>query len=148
MFHLRLVHSAPSAPSEICALDVDAGATRVTAALLDAARLVPRQPEVVRARAIVRARAALATEGVLAVPAIRSRGLRMSVALIACAAFAIGAAGAVAAFHGRQSSSPTAPGALHSTPSPELAETGPAISALPAVVDPRPTRRGKRPRRI
>ena len=127
MVRLRLIHSVPasSAPPHVCTVDLDSGATRVTA-LLDAARLVPRQPEGVRDRAIGRARAALATEVVFTAPAIRRRGLRVSVTIITCAAFAIGAAGAAAALHGRPHSRLTAPGAVASTPPAELAEAEPA----------------------
>ena len=141
MVRLRLVHSVSvsSAPPQ---------ATRVTAALLDAARLVPRQPEGVRDRAIGRARAALATEAVFtAAPAIRRRRLRVSVTMITCAAFAIGAAGAAAALHGRPHSRLTAPGAVASTPPAELAEAEPETLAPPASVAPSPTGKRKRPRR-
>jgi hypothetical protein len=157
MIHLRLVHSAPVSsppPHVFCTVDLDAGSPCVTGALLDAAKLVPRQPEVVRARAIVRARAALATEVVFAaVPAIRSRGLSVSITMITCAAFAIGAAGSAAALHGRQQSlvaapaATAAPAALASTPPPKLADTRPATSAPPTSVDPRPMGRRTRPRR-
>ncbi len=150
MVRLRLIHSVPasSAPPHVCTVDLDSGATRVTAALLAAARLVPRQPEGVRDRAIGRARAALATEGAFAaVPAILSRGSRVSVTMITCAAFAIGAAGAAAALHARPHSRLTAPGAVASTPLAELAETSPATLAPPASVAPRPTGKRKGPRR-
>jgi hypothetical protein len=106
--------------------------------LLEDSRGVPRVPDVVRARALARARAAMATAAAPApdVVARHWRGLRFAVA--ACVALALGAAGAVAALHGRL------PGASESTPSEATPPTLPARDArvgvaAPSEIAPEPT---------
>ena len=101
MRHLRLVHSVASAPAP------GADALQLIPALINAAKVVPRQPDVVRARAIVRARIALATTmGAGLAPASQRRGRRLRVTAAACAAFVAVAAGTAAALHGRGSNAP------------------------------------------
>ena len=123
--------------------DSGACALHLTPALIDAARIVPRQPDVVRARAIVRARTALAgTTAAGPAPARRGRGRRLGVAAAVCAAFAVGVAGTATALHapGWGASSTDArpaaaaaplsnkPAGTHPAPRPPLVSAGPVVA--------------------
>lgn len=67
-------------------------------ALLERGRIIPRAPDVVRARALARARATVAAASAsTAVPAVPTRGWGLRVALAASVALLIGAASAAAA---------------------------------------------------
>jgi hypothetical protein len=75
--------------------------------LIEDARVIPRVPDVVRARALARARAALAMT-VAPAPHVARHWRSLRVAVAACVALALGAAGAVAALHARLPSVPEA----------------------------------------
>jgi hypothetical protein len=137
MGHLRLVPTLPSAA------DSGASASNLMPELLDTARLVPRQSDIVRARAITRARAALATAAAFEPPPpSRGRARRLGVAATVCLAFAVGAAGATAALHDRGWRSrpvdalPAAAMAPPATKTPESdhAPADPLVSAGPVSV--------------
>ena len=99
--------------------------------------VIPRIPDVVRARALARARAAIAMSAAAPAPDVVShwRGLRIAVA--AGVALAFGAAGAVAAFHGRR---PRAPESAPSAPSEATRPTLPAHGSMADVPEPPPNR--------
>jgi DNA-directed RNA polymerase specialized sigma24 family protein len=113
--------------------DSGARASRVTVALLEAARIVPRQSDLVRARAIVRAHAAVARGAASAsAPTSRRRARRLSVAAVACVAFAIGAASVTAALHGRDRPRPAVDAPASAIASPlrtRVARTDPTPAA-------------------
>ena len=148
MRHLRLIHRLRSALAsehtrQEAFRDEDAFALNQMPTLLDTARVVPRQPDIVRARALVRARAALATGATFEPSSVsRGRGRRLGVAATVCLAFAGGAAGATAALHDRGWWSrpvDALPSAATAPLSTAIAETDPApadplVSAGPAKV--------------
>jgi hypothetical protein len=104
-------------------------------ALLEAGRVIPRVPEVVRTRVLSRARATMATTAALpheSTPSVRRRTL--TVALAASLALVVGAAVATAALLGRApSSSQPAPLAIPHTERPLHNSTLDVLPSLPTV---------------
>ena len=94
--------------------------------LIEDGRVIPRVPDVVRARALARARGAVTTAAMPAPDVVSHwRGLRVAVA--AGVVLALGAAGAVAALHGRRA------GAPESAPAATTRPILPARGAMPDV---------------
>ena len=124
---------------------------QLMAALLEAGRIVPRQPDEVRVRAIVRARAALAMGEAFATKPRNRHGVPiLRLAVIACLAFVVGATGAAVALRGggRPPDPVNAvPSAAASEPSTKGGNPLPAQAGSPAPPDPVGVGRRQRPPR-
>jgi hypothetical protein len=120
--------------------------SRWMSVLLEAGKIVPRQPDTIRDRAFARARTALSKgHGVRPEPAPRERergpGLRVVLPLVL--AFAVGATGVAVALRGQRDGMPT----VSSIPAVTAAETELAAETGPApTISPTPARPAQRPR--
>jgi len=114
------------------------GSSRLVSALLDAGRVVHRQPETIRTRAIFRARAALASgEAFARSPRSVHRRRTVRAGIVVCLALAISATGAAVAFLGKGERDRPAPSqVLHHRPVLARRPAGPAPTSPPPPTQP------------